>query len=43
MEVGYITRWLPNQGLPHGLRITIGSEAQMDEIAAAIARMAHGA
>ena len=22
---GYITRWLPNQGLPHGLRITIGT------------------
>lgn len=43
MEVGYITRWLPNQGLPHGLRITIGSAAQMDEIAAAIARMADAA
>ena len=43
MEIGYITRWLPNQGLPHGLRITIGSEAQMDEIADEIARLAQGA
>ncbi|HWU01797.1 MAG TPA: histidinol-phosphate transaminase, partial [Novosphingobium sp.] len=43
MEIGYITRWLPNQGLPHGLRITIGSAAQMDEIAAAIRDMAQGA
>jgi len=40
MDLGYITRWLPNQGLPHGLRITIGSTAQMDEIAAEIARLA---
>ena len=43
MEIGYITRWLPNQGLPHGLRITIGSTAQMDEIAAEIARLATSA
>jgi histidinol-phosphate aminotransferase len=26
MEAGYIVRWLPGQGLGHGLRITIGSE-----------------
>ena len=43
MEIGYITRWLPNQGLPHGLRITIGSTAQMDEIAAEIRRLAQSA
>ncbi|NBC36684.1 histidinol-phosphate transaminase [Novosphingobium sp. FSY-8] len=43
MEHGYITRWLPNQGLPHGLRITIGTAAQMDEIAAAIRQMAERA
>jgi histidinol-phosphate aminotransferase len=29
MDHGYITRWLPGQGLPHGLRITIGTEAEM--------------
>lgn len=29
MAAGYATRWLPGQGLPHGLRITIGSEADM--------------
>lgn len=43
MDIGYITRWLPNQGLPHGLRITIGSAAQMDEIADEITRLARGA
>ena len=37
---GYITRWLPNQGLPHGLRITIGTAAQMNEIAAGLREMA---
>jgi histidinol-phosphate aminotransferase len=40
MDHGYITRWLPNQGLPHGLRITIGSVEQMDAIAASIRKMA---
>ncbi|WP_298285280.1 histidinol-phosphate transaminase [Novosphingobium sp.] len=39
MDHGYITRWLPGQGLPQGLRITIGTAAQMDEIAQAIAQM----
>ncbi len=29
MERGYIVRWLPGQGLPHGLRITIGTEEEM--------------
>lgn len=29
---GYATRWLPGQGLPQGLRITIGTAAQMDDI-----------
>lgn len=32
MQAGYATRWLPGQGLPHGLRITIGTEAQMRDI-----------
>lgn len=40
MERGYIVRWLPGQGLPHGLRITIGTAEQMDEIAEAIRAMA---
>ncbi len=26
MDAGYLVRWLPGQGLPHGLRITIGTE-----------------
>ena len=29
MAAGYATRWLPGQGLPHGLRITIGTEEEM--------------
>lgn len=36
MERGYIVRWLPGQGLPHGLRITIGEEADMRAIVAAL-------
>lgn len=40
MDHGYITRWLPGQGLPNALRITIGTAQQMDEIAAAIRAMA---
>ncbi|MBV1917467.1 MAG: histidinol-phosphate transaminase [Sphingomonadaceae bacterium] len=43
MEHGYITRWLPGQGLPQGLRITIGKREDMDAIAAALAVMAESA
>ncbi len=43
MDRGYITRWLPGQGLPQCLRITIGTAEQMDEIAAALRLMAEGA
>jgi len=42
-ERGYITRWLPNQGLPHGLRITIGTREQMDAIAAGLRELAEAA
>lgn len=42
-ERGWITRWLPNQGLPHGLRITIGSRGDMDGIAAALRELAEAA
>jgi len=42
-ERGYITRWLPNQGLPHGLRITIGTAEQMDDIMAGLRAMAEAA
>ncbi|MFZ1743547.1 MAG: histidinol-phosphate transaminase [Pontixanthobacter sp.] len=31
-EGGYATRWLPGAGLPHGLRITIGTSDQMDDV-----------
>lgn len=42
-KAGYIVRWLPNQGLPQALRITIGTPEQMDAIAAAIRAMAEAA
>jgi histidinol-phosphate aminotransferase len=32
MNHGYIVRWLPGQGLPHGLRITVGKDADMQAI-----------
>ncbi|PEQ13557.1 histidinol-phosphate transaminase [Novosphingobium sp. PC22D] len=38
-ERGYIVRWLPGQGLPQALRITIGLREHMDAIAAALAEM----
>ena len=36
MAAGYATRWLPGQGLPHGLRITIGTEAEMRDVVAVL-------
>ncbi len=36
MDAGYIVRWLPSQGLPNALRVTIGSEAETRGVAAAI-------
>ncbi|QLC22674.1 histidinol-phosphate transaminase [Parasphingopyxis sp. CP4] len=36
MERGYITRWLPGQGLPDGLRISIGTEEETRGVAAAL-------
>ena len=32
-QAGYATRWLPGHGLPQGLRITIGTEEQMADVA----------
>ena len=42
-ERGAITRWLPGQGLPQALRITIGTAEQMDAIAAGLREMAQAA
>jgi histidinol-phosphate aminotransferase len=36
MDAGYIVRWLPGQGLPHGLRITIGTEDETRGVLAAL-------
>lgn len=40
---GYAVRHLPGQGLPQGLRITIGTRAQMDAVAATLRKLAEGA
>lgn len=42
-ERGFITRWLPGQGLPQCLRITIGTADQMDAIMAGLREMAEAA
>ena len=42
MERGFIVRWLPGQGLRHGLRITIGTEPQVRGLAAAIRELVAG-
>jgi len=39
MDAGYIVRWLPGQGLPHGLRITVGTEDETRGVAAALRDM----
>jgi histidinol-phosphate aminotransferase len=36
MDQGYLTRWLPGQGLPNALRITIGTEDETRGVAAAL-------
>lgn len=42
MDAGYIVRWLPGQGLPDALRITIGTEDEMRGIVAALRSYASG-
>jgi len=43
MEHGYIVRWLPGQGLPHALRISIGTEEETRGLAAALRRIVEAA
>lgn len=42
MDASYATRWLPGQGLPQALRITIGTEDQTRDIAQLLRNMAEG-
>ncbi len=42
MRAGYATRWLPGQGLPDALRITIGAEEHMRDVARIVREMAEG-
>ena len=42
-DEGFATRWLPGQGLPNGLRITIGTEEQMRAVAGKLRAMAETA
>jgi histidinol-phosphate aminotransferase len=39
MDAGYIVRWLPGQGLPHGLRITVGTADECQGVMAALRAM----
>lgn len=39
MDQGYIVRWLPGQGLPHGLRITIGTEEETRAVAGILQKL----
>lgn len=41
-EAGYAVRHLPGQGLPHALRITIGTDEQMAEITEKLRQMCEG-
>ena len=43
MAAGYVVRWLPGQGLPHALRITIGTEEQVRGVAAELRRLVDAA
>ena len=36
MTRGFIVRWVPKQGLPHALRITIGTEGETRGLIAAL-------
>lgn len=42
MSRGYIVRWLPGQGLPEGLRITIGTEEEVRGVAQALREIVAG-
>ncbi|OQW46523.1 MAG: histidinol-phosphate transaminase [Proteobacteria bacterium SG_bin6] len=42
LERGYIVRWLPGQGLPHGLRMTIGTEEETRGLIAALREVVDG-
>ncbi|MBC2776250.1 pyridoxal phosphate-dependent aminotransferase [Parasphingopyxis marina] len=43
VERGYITRWLPGQELPHGLRISIGTEQEVRGLAEALEELVSAA
>ena len=38
MAEGYLVRWLPGQGLPHGLRISVGTETETRGVVASLRR-----
>jgi histidinol-phosphate aminotransferase len=43
MDAGFLTRWLPGQGLPNGLRISIGTEDETRGVAAALRQIVEAA
>ena len=42
MDAGYIVRWLPGQGLPQALRITVGTADETQGVAAALRALVEG-
>ena len=42
MDHGYIVRWLPGQGLPNGLRMSIGTETETRGLAGALRKILAG-
>jgi len=42
-ERGFITRWLPGQGLPHAVRISVGTEEETSGVIAALNAIAEAA
>ena len=43
MAEGFLVRWLPGQGLPHGLRISVGTEAETRGVVASLRRFVEAA
>lgn len=43
LEHGYVTRWLPGQGLPHALRISVGTDRETEGLIQALGAIAAAA
>lgn len=43
MRKGFVTRWLPGQGLPNALRISVGTESETEGVITALTELAEAA